>query len=156
MRILIVEDEALIRMLICDLLEEEGHECQSAVDGEQALTLLDKGRFRPDILVTDYNLGAGLNGMTLAREIQNRMPGLPTVFATGNPDCFADYRFQTWEALVAKPFCGQDLVAAVEGVWTATSFVEDVIAGANSNTGISLFLAVTGRHASKNTGSELV
>lgn len=118
--------------------------------------MLDKDGFQPDILVTDYNLGAGLDGMALARENKNRLPELPTVFATGNSDCFADYRFQAWEALVAKPFSGQELVAAVEPFWKTNRCAGHGIADANANIGISLFLAVTGLHATKNAAGELV
>ena len=44
------------------------------------------------------------------------LPGLPTVFVTGNPDCFTDYRFEAWERLVPKPFSGESLVTAIEAV----------------------------------------
>ena len=112
MHVLVVEDEALIRMLVCDLLEDAGLACTEAGTAEEALALLDQGRCRPDLLVTDFNLGPGLDGKMLAREVQRRLPALPTAFVTGNPDCFADYPFRTWERLVAKPFAGADLVAA--------------------------------------------
>jgi DNA-binding response OmpR family regulator len=113
MCVLIVEDEPLIRMLVCDLLEEAGFECTEAASGEAAVRLLDQGRCRPNLLVTDFNLGPGLDGKMLAREVQRRLPALPTAFVTGNPESFADYPFQPWEALLAKPFAGAELVAVV-------------------------------------------
>lgn len=116
MQVLVVEDEVLIRMLVCDLLEEAGHDCIAVVNAELALQLLAQQRVRPDILVTDYNLGAGLDGQALVREVQALLPGLPTVFVTGNPDCFTDYRFEAWERLVAKPFSGEALVEAIGAV----------------------------------------
>jgi CheY-like chemotaxis protein len=112
-RVLIVEDEPLIRMLICDLLEEAGCTCTEAASGEAALLLLDQGRCLPDLLVTDFNIGPGLDGKTLAREVQRHLPALPTAFVTGNPESFADYPFQPWEALLAKPFAGAELTALV-------------------------------------------
>lgn len=116
MRVLIVEDEALIRMLVCDLLEEAGFECTDSASGEAALLLLDQGRCWPDLLVTDFNLGSGLDGKMLAREVQRRLPALPTAFVTGNPESFAAYPFQPWEALLAKPFAGAELVALVRAL----------------------------------------
>ena len=113
MQVLVVEDEVLIRMLVCDLLEEAGHHCTAMVDAEQALLLLAQGRYRPDLLVTDYNLGPGLDGQALVRQVQSMLPGLPTVFVTGNPDCFTDYRFEEWERLVAKPFSCDALAEAI-------------------------------------------
>ena len=113
MHVLVVEDEPLIRGLVRDLLEEAGFRCAEAADAEEALDLLDGGLCAPDVLATDYNLGPGPDGRDLAREVQRRLPRLPRVFATGNPDCFADHPFAAWERLVAKPFAGADLVAAI-------------------------------------------
>jgi DNA-binding response OmpR family regulator len=119
MNVLVVEDEAMIRMLVCDLLEEAGHDCVGVADAEHALMLLDSGQYRPDFLVSDFNLGLGLNGKALACEVQRRLPGLPTVFVTGNPECFTDYLFQPWERLVAKPFAGAELLLALHGLRSA-------------------------------------
>jgi CheY-like chemotaxis protein len=116
MQVLVVEDEVLIRMLVCDLLEEAGHDCVAVVTAEQALLLLAQQRLRPDILVTDYNLGPGLDGQALVQQVQTMLPGLPTVFVTGNPDCFTEYHFEAWERLVAKPFSGEALVEAIGAV----------------------------------------
>lgn len=115
MQVLVVEDEVLIRMLVCDLLEEAGHDCIAVVTAEQALQLLAQ-QLRPDILVTDYNLGPGLDGQALVQQVQAMLPGLPTVFVTGNPDCFTEYPFEAWERLVAKPFSGEALVEAIGAV----------------------------------------
>ncbi len=116
MRILVVEDEAAIRMLVCDLLADAGHACLAAADAAQALALLDHGRYQPDAMVTDFNLGSGLNGQSLAAEVARRMPRLATVFVTGNPDAFDNYPLRPWQRLVAKPFAGADLVQAVTGL----------------------------------------
>jgi two-component system OmpR family response regulator len=114
MRILIVEDEALIRMLVRDVLEEAGFDCQEARDAEEALALLDGvNGWWPDVLVTDYNLGPGPNGADVANEAMLRLPGLGVVHATGNPDCLADRLLGPRERIVAKPFAAADLLAAV-------------------------------------------
>jgi CheY-like chemotaxis protein len=79
MRVLVVEDEALIRMLICDLLAEVGFECREARDAAEAFATLDEvDEWQPDILVTDYNLGPGPNGAEVAAEaVRHRQPGMP-------------------------------------------------------------------------------
>src|SRR3954454_20370518 len=123
MDILVVEDEPLIRWLVCDLLEEAGFLCTEAASAEHALMLLDKGQYRPDILVSDFNLGPGLDGKALSREVQRYLPGLPTIFVTGNPECFDEYPFRFWERLIAKPFAGPELVAAASAL---RQFVRDV------------------------------
>ena len=110
MQVLVVEDECLIRMLVCNLLEEAGYACIEAANAIEALDLLDRKLCRPALLVTDFNLGPGPNGQTLAREAVGRIPGLPVVFMTGNPEAFDDYLLRADERLVAKPFAGVDLV----------------------------------------------
>ena len=116
MQVLVVEDEILIRMLVCDLLEEAGFHCTEAADATEALALLDRGLCRPDILVTDFNLGPGMNGKALAQEVLRRLPGLPLVYVTGNPECFDDRPLEVWERLVPKPFAADDLIAALRGL----------------------------------------
>jgi len=111
MRVLVVEDEILIRILVVDLLEEAGYACLEAADAIEALALLDDEACQPTFLVSDFNLGPGPNGQTLAREAARRIPGLTTVFITGNPEAFDDYQFGTRERLIAKPFAGSDLIA---------------------------------------------
>jgi DNA-binding response OmpR family regulator len=116
MRVLVVEDESLIRALVCDLLEEAGFTCTEAADATEALAILDRGLCRPEILVTDYNLGPGLDGKALAREVLWRLPGIAIAYVTGNPECFDEALLEPWERLVAKPFAGTDLIAAVRGL----------------------------------------
>jgi CheY-like chemotaxis protein len=113
MRVLVVEDEALIRMLICDLLEEAGFECREAGDAQEASAALDSADYwQPDILVTDYNLGPGLNGADVAAEAVRRLPGLPVIYATGNPECLKDTG--RGERVLAKPFAVADLISAID------------------------------------------
>jgi CheY-like chemotaxis protein len=112
MRVLVVEDEALIRMLICDLLAEVGFECREARDAAEAFATLDEvDEWRPDILVTDYNLGPGPNGRDVAAEAVRRLPGLPVIYVTGNPECLKDLGPRA--CIMAKPFAVADLISAI-------------------------------------------
>ena len=104
MQVLIVEDEPLIRMCIRDVLEEAGFLCAEAADAAQAAALLDGGGPPPDLLVSDYNLGPGPDGMAVAAAAVRRLPGLPVLFVTGNPECFAGRSPLPQEGLLAKPF----------------------------------------------------
>ena len=97
-------------MLVCNLLEEAGYVCIEAANAFEALALLDSKLCRPALMVTDFNLGPGPNGQMLASEAVSRIPGLPVVFMTGNPEVFDDYPLRHNERLVAKPFAGADLL----------------------------------------------
>ena len=113
MRALVVDDEPLIRMCVRDLLEEAGFECEEAADVAEALALLDSGGQAPDILVTDLNLGPGPDGIALAAAARRRLPGLPVLNVTANPEQFEGHPLGPRQRVLAKPFAAAELVAAV-------------------------------------------
>jgi CheY-like chemotaxis protein len=80
--ILVVEDEALIRLWVADLLEENGFSVLEAKDADTALTVLES---RPDVklLFTDVQMPGSLNGMELAREVHARWPHILLVITSG-------------------------------------------------------------------------
>ena len=80
LRVLLVEDDALIRLSTVDMLENLGHSVEEAGDAPAALERLDKSAF--DVLVTDVKL-PGMSGEDLAQRAAQRRPGLGVVFATG-------------------------------------------------------------------------
>lgn len=121
MQVLVVEDESLIRMSICDILEEAGLACVDTGSARDALALLDAG-LRPVVLVTDYNLGPGLNGWALATEALARLPDLAVVHVTANADCLQEHPLRPREEVLAKPFEVADLVQAVLRLWPTAWF----------------------------------
>ncbi len=80
--ILVVEDEILVRMLACDILEDGGYDALEAVDAREALVLLDA---RPDIalMFTDVDMPGEINGLGLARLVAMRWPDLPIIATSG-------------------------------------------------------------------------
>lgn len=66
-KILIAEDEEILRMLIADTLEEGDFEVDEAEDGEEALKLLEKKQF--DLVILDYMM-PGLTGLEVIRKIR--------------------------------------------------------------------------------------
>ena len=84
-RILIVEDEFLIRMTLAEALGDEGFDVVEAETGDDALPIL---KADPDIklLLTDIQLPGLLNGRALAKQAREHTPMLPIIFMTGQPD----------------------------------------------------------------------
>jgi CheY-like chemotaxis protein len=80
LRVLVVEDHADTRYLVCEMLKVFGHRVRAAADGERALRLLAAHRF--DILMTDVCL-PGLSGLDLARRARAGQPDLNVVFCSG-------------------------------------------------------------------------
>ncbi|WP_226617949.1 response regulator transcription factor [Cytobacillus firmus] len=68
-KILIAEDEEILRMLIADTLEEGDFEVDEAEDGEEALKLLEKKQF--DLVILDYMM-PGLTGLDVIRKIRGK------------------------------------------------------------------------------------
>ncbi|WP_052629458.1 response regulator [Pseudoxanthomonas suwonensis] len=79
--VLLVEDDALIRMCSAEILQLLGHEVLEAGDALEAAAILD--RHRVDLLLTDVEL-PGASGIELARQVRAAYPGLGLVFATGD------------------------------------------------------------------------
>ena len=81
-RVILVEDEALVAMMMEDLLEQLGCQVVGSFGAlGPALDWLSHQADLPDGAVLDVNLGGGENVFPLARELQGR--GVPFVFATG-------------------------------------------------------------------------
>jgi DNA-binding response OmpR family regulator len=81
MHILIVEDEALIAMMLADGLERGGHEVMGPVGtAAEALALCEAAL--PDLALLDVDLRGGGNGVVLARALFARW-ALPVIFASG-------------------------------------------------------------------------
>jgi signal transduction histidine kinase len=80
-RLLYVEDDALVSVATVDLLEGAGYAVHSAPDAGRALELLDQHP-EIDLMVTDIGL-PGMNGRELAAEARRRRPDLKLLFLTG-------------------------------------------------------------------------
>jgi PAS domain S-box-containing protein len=80
MRVLLVEDELMIRLSTVDILEKLGHAVAEAANATQALDLLKKGTF--DVIIADVSL-PGMRGDELAARAISLQPQLRVIFATG-------------------------------------------------------------------------
>jgi CheY-like chemotaxis protein len=80
LRILLVEDEALIRLGTADTLGDLGHRVLEAEDAAQALNVLESQPV--DLMITDIRL-PGMSGVELAATARRRRPELRVVFASG-------------------------------------------------------------------------
>jgi two-component system nitrogen regulation response regulator NtrX len=81
--ILIVDDEADIRMLIAGILADEGYETRQAADSAQALTAIRTRQ--PSLVILDIWLqGSELDGIDILRIIRRELPALPVVMISGH------------------------------------------------------------------------
>ena len=115
-RVLVVEDEPDVRMLVVDVLRELGYSVEVAADGAAALPFLQDAR-RIDLLVTDVGL-PGMNGRQLAEIARQHRPGLRVLFMTGyarNAQVRGDF-LDAGMDMLTKPFSIDDLAQRVRGL----------------------------------------
>jgi two-component system CheB/CheR fusion protein len=83
--ILIVEDEPAVREMLKLLLDGEGYRTVTAADGKGALELATRGAIRPDLVLADYNLPNGLNGLQVIASLQETFGrDLPAIILSGD------------------------------------------------------------------------
>ena len=80
-RLLLVDDERLVRDVLAEQLGDEGFSILTASNGAEALALLDAGE-AVDLLVSDFSM-PGMDGLALIHAAQQRRPYLPAVLLTG-------------------------------------------------------------------------
>jgi two-component system CheB/CheR fusion protein len=84
-KILVVEDDPEVRDLLGLFLTDEGHRPVLAPDGPTALDMVAHQALKPDLIVADYNLPNGLNGLQLAKKLREKVGNaLPIVILSGD------------------------------------------------------------------------
>ena len=78
---LVVEDEPLQRMDMCDLVEEAGFEAVLARDADHAIAILTE-RLDITIVFTDIDMPGSMNGLKLAAAIRERWPPIEIIITT--------------------------------------------------------------------------
>ena len=82
---MVVEDDPELRGLIEALLESEGHRAETARDGPAALDMVDRGMTSPDLILVDYNLPGGMDGLDVAARLRARLHArIPVIVLTGD------------------------------------------------------------------------
>ena len=113
-RILLVEDDQVLRTVSADTLSDLGYHAIRAADGTQALAALERER-DVKVLMTDIGL-PGMDGRQLATEARRRRPGLGILFVTGYDDLIKKGQALRQDGLeyLAKPYGFEDLSNALK------------------------------------------
>lgn len=111
-RVLIAEDEALIRLDLAEMLAEEGYAVTAVEDGEQAVARA--AELRPDLVILDVKMPV-LDGIAAAEQIAGqRIAPIVMLTAFSQRELVERARDAGAMAYVVKPFGKSDLVPAIE------------------------------------------
>jgi type II secretory ATPase GspE/PulE/Tfp pilus assembly ATPase PilB-like protein/CheY-like chemotaxis protein len=120
-KVLLVDDEDMLRRVMKDLLEREGYRVIEAKDGVEALDQVD--RHAPDIIVLDLNL-PGLDGYGVLSHLRSRpaTAGIPVVVLTARGDEESEVKVFELGAddFLSKPFRARALSARLAAVLNRT------------------------------------
>jgi PAS domain S-box-containing protein len=113
--VLVVEDDAVVRLVVVEVLNDAGYAPLEAADGAAALRILQSPQ-RVDLLVTDVGL-PDINGRQLADAGRTERPSLKVLFMTGYAEKAAGNAFlgEGMEILV-KPFLMEELAVKLHGM----------------------------------------
>ena len=114
-KVLIVEDEAMIRSNVRECLQQLGYQVLEAESGEVAVQLCGKHRGEIDLVLTDLVM-PGMSGHELASELAHRHPEIKMLFMSGYTEDSAARRdiLMRGSAFLQKPFSVGDLSTAVQ------------------------------------------
>ena len=118
--ILVVEDEAAVRVLACSILRRFGYTVHGAADPDQAMRVCDQIEGRLDLLLTDVVM-PGASGLQLARQLTLHRVDLKVLYMSGYTDNAIVHSgvLDRGTALLEKPFSAVGLVGKVREVLDA-------------------------------------
>lgn len=111
LKILIVEDEALLSMDLEFMLEEAGHRVLALASGLEDVRALDMN-LRPDIAFVDVQLEGEASGLDVCMSIHERWPDTVVIFVTANPKKIPE-DFAGGQGLIPKPFTRSGVLNAM-------------------------------------------
>ena len=110
--VLVVEDDALLRMHAAEMIEEAGFRVLEAPNADAAILLLES-QMDIRIIFTDIDMPGSMNGLKLAQAVANRWPPIRIVATSGHfkirdGDLPAGGRF------IAKPYRSNQIISALQ------------------------------------------
>jgi len=107
-RVLLVDDDPRLLVVLSDMLRAEGHPVTTATDGEEAFKLFDPSSY--DVVITDLGM-PGINGWELAGRVKKRSPATVVFILTGwGESVLADESSQYVDRVIAKPISVEALL----------------------------------------------
>lgn len=110
-RVLLVEDQFLVRSMMAEALADAGFDVVEAESGDEAILLL-AGPGSLELVATDIQMPGSADGNAVADEAKRLRPGLPIIYMTGNAGSVSGFVAKR-DALMFKPFSPGELLTVV-------------------------------------------
>jgi two-component system, response regulator PdtaR len=115
--VLVVEDEALIRMAIVDELEDAGFEVFQAHNADAAIVLL-RANLQIEIMFTDIDMPGGVDGLKLAAAVRDRWPPIRIIVTSGYQAIEA-YQLPAKAKFFLKPYSTVEVIESIRELLAA-------------------------------------
>ncbi|MGE7156232.1 response regulator [Methylorubrum rhodesianum] len=112
---LVVDDDAMIRMNVVDILTDAGFRTFEAETGDKAIPLLEREQECIVLLFSDVQMPGARNGFALARETAERWPHISIVIASGNHKP-GPSDMPEGACFIAKPFSAETVHAHIQEI----------------------------------------
>jgi PAS domain S-box-containing protein len=118
--ILVVEDDADVRLTAVEMLAQLGYKVLTASDGDAALEFIDSD-VPLDLVFTDVVMPGNVKSVELAKRAALRLPAVPVLFTSGytRDEIFHHGKLDAGVTLLSKPYRRDDLARKVRGVLNA-------------------------------------
>jgi len=113
LNVLLVEDDELVRSSVAEALSDAGLGVSERITAEDALSAMDECDC-PSVLLTDINLGPGIDGFALGSIARHKWPGVGIIYMTGQPWRLAGHDLGPHDRFLAKPFRANALFQAIQ------------------------------------------
>jgi two-component system, chemotaxis family, CheB/CheR fusion protein len=125
--ILIIDDDPEVRELLETLLKDDGHHVDTAHDGATAMKQAKSGRIKPDLILSDYNLPGGMNGVEATGQLRALIGHhVPVIILTGDISTSALRDIGDHDCVqLNKPVKPKALVQAIQRLLTPLSQVAE-------------------------------
>jgi CheY-like chemotaxis protein len=113
--ILVVEDEVLLRLMVCDVLRDAGFRVIEAASADEAMACVQSDP-RVDLVFTDVKMPGSMDGLALARRLKREFPHIQVVLASGH---LLEKDLEPGTLLFTKPYPIEETAARVIAILDA-------------------------------------
>ena len=120
-KILVMDDEAMVRQVLDKMLRHLGYEAEFARDGDEALTLFSQAQKSGEVfaaVILDLTIPGGLGGKETMAQLRKIAPGVKAIVSSGYSEdpVMAEFEKYGFSGIIAKPFKVPDLGKVLHAV----------------------------------------